>query len=411
MLFHWFVSYFEILRVGLRGLGVAQLERIRIEEEQKNESTGTGIVGSSSSSSSSSFVVLPLPKHQNISSSSLHFPSPSPSKEIPSFRSNFRPKFEVFGQSPTLPSCPQPLPPPFYGHNTSFGSGSTIGSGHSYFPSVQNSCEMNYDRQGSKLHPGLMFHTHIHNEMNTIAPSSTVNGMQKQHYYEEQSHSSKVNVSNTNSSRLNVQIEPPSNQSYNSNCRLNPCPENEKMIGTKRQWPFSLDGPSSPSNCNYPPLIPRIPRLDERTLAAYENGGSGTLRFSTFREGPSGFSAQQLDWKAGMPELNLKNESKENGNLDTVLTLGISTASSSSTTKAKQPLECPASSYQEISDFNMSTHQEYYGDPLFRRGEPVQSQCLYNFFPPKAPLISLLAANSGDRRVGMNDCVDLDLKL
>ncbi|PIA57947.1 hypothetical protein AQUCO_00500104v1 [Aquilegia coerulea] len=405
-------------KIPQRGLGVAQLEKIRLEEEQKNEAavvggTGTSIVGSSSSTSPSSFVVLPLPKHHNISSSSLPFPSSSSPKELPPFKSNFRPKFEVFGQSPTIPSCLQPPHPPFYGHNTSFGGGSTIVGGHSYFPSVLNSCEMSYDRECAKLHPGLMFHTHMHNDLNPIGPSSTLNGMQKQHYHQEQSHSSKVNVATTISSGLNVQIEPPSNQSYNSNYRLTPWPENEKMIGTKRQWPFSLDNPSSPSNCNYPPLIPRIPRMDERPLASYENGGALRFEagFSSFREGPSGFSAQQVDWKAGMPELNLKNNSKENVALDTVLSLGISTPASSSTTKAKQPLECPTSSYQEFSDFNTSTHQEYYGDPLFRRGEPVQSQCMYNFFPPKTPQIGVLAANSGDQRVGISDCVDLDLKL
>ncbi|KAF9588688.1 hypothetical protein IFM89_014564 [Coptis chinensis] len=361
-------------KIPQRGLGVEQLEKIRIEEQHKNNPAA-----SAANLGSSSFPFAPHSQHRNQSSSSIPFHQQS-STELRSFR----PHFSVFGASSAILGAsssinPPPLPsqPVVYGQNSSNplgGGGSTI-ERHSCLTNVLNSSEFSYDKEGYKVNHGLVFQTHLHSELNPIGSSSIL--MQRQNEQQQQNHSI-------------------------------------KMIGMKRPWPFSLDNQPTPSfQCNFPMFVPPICGLDERSPR--ENGGTLLLEpgKSSCRDGPPGLSEPLFDWRAGIPDPNWSNGSKEYGAIDTVLTLGLPTATSSSTTtKPRQPLEISAYTHPEVSDFNTSPLEEYYGEPVFQRGVlSTQSQHFYCFFPPKSPQISHMASNSRDQRSKISDAVDLNLRL
>ncbi|XP_076882547.1 uncharacterized protein LOC143531042 [Bidens hawaiensis] len=88
-----------------------------------------------------------------------------------------------------------------------------------------------------------------------------------------------VNVSaNTASSCsspvLNFQIELPSNQSYCGNNFQSLWPEEEKMVGMKRPYPFSLENMPIPSfHCKFPSAY--VSRSDE--YASCSNGGTASI--------------------------------------------------------------------------------------------------------------------------------------
>ncbi|KAL5729965.1 hypothetical protein ACHQM5_002852 [Ranunculus cassubicifolius] len=424
-------------KIPQRGLGVAQLEKIRLEEQQKNEEAAPVAVVRSPP-----LVFVSLPQYHNHSS-----PSVPPPKDIRSFKQQPRPNFHGFGQSLTIPQPPPPprppsqrimypqnhfdpfgqsptiAPPPappsqplVYGHNdyrNPFGRGASPLGSHSYSPSVLNSCELRYDRDhGSKLNPGLMFQARLHNDLNHngsstspamqnqlnhIGPSSA-SMLQNQGFHLHQNQFIKENVSNSSiSSGLNLQIEPPSNQSYHSNNNQTPTwPEDDKTIGMKRSLPFSQENPQCSSfPSHHLPFLPLNFGLDER-LSSHNNGATMSFerRNLISREGPLGFIAHQPEWRLGLPEKNTGNEE-----VDTVLTLGLP-AACSPTTKAKQPIE-----------FSSSSYHGFLGNPVFREGESGQSQLTYSFFPPKAPQNGHVAGHSGNQRSEITDRVDLNLKL
>ncbi|KAK9150349.1 hypothetical protein Syun_008658 [Stephania yunnanensis] len=107
------------------------------------------------------------------------------------------------------------------------------GQGHGFLPNMWSTFELNTDSEDKKLDPGFL--------NVTKKPGLQV----------------KLSMSIPQSSGLNLQIEPPSNQSYTSNFTAPLWHEEYKMIGMKRQWPFSLDNPPGPLlNSNFPPFFP-----------------------------------------------------------------------------------------------------------------------------------------------------------
>lgn len=148
-------------RVPQRGLGVAQLEKIRLEEQQKNDAVVAIFPSSSplSPTKSSSYLSLPIPdfRHSNRSSSS--FPSPSPV--------NFSSCSSMFG--PPLPVLNMPVKDsftvPLVDHANSGGSETGLSAvtileqGNAL--KWQNSCEYFLEKENYGIDPGLAFRSNF----------------------------------------------------------------------------------------------------------------------------------------------------------------------------------------------------------------------------------------------------------
>nr|DAD21139.1 TPA_asm: hypothetical protein HUJ06_022602 [Nelumbo nucifera] len=223
-------------KIPQRGLGVAQLEKIRLEEQQKKDAAAVAVVPSSPC------IVVPLPPGPPLnpyqSQSSIPFQS-SPA-DLSSSSSLFRqtPPIPISSLDLFVPPPPLPTTTPLYGlpgnHPGGAGRGvaatmddsaATVADG--YFPTMWNSHEFT---EGSKLDPGFTFRSHLQNETNNIWPRPII--MQRKQPQQQHS-SSMVNVASvtSSSSELNLQMEPPSNQSYYNNYTLPLLPEEEKVCG------------------------------------------------------------------------------------------------------------------------------------------------------------------------------------
>ncbi|KAK9150393.1 hypothetical protein Syun_008702 [Stephania yunnanensis] len=215
-------------KIPQRGLGVAQLEKIRLEEQQKGNSHSN---------------------HQ--STSAIVFAPPSPTD-----LSSFRPS------TPISPSNFEKLSPPpsisstslLYGHNNGethdlgVSAAMAEGQGHGFLPNMWSTFELNTDSEDKKLDPGLEFGQSVINESNQLWPPLLMQRKQEPPQPRQQYITSKVMAQFSNqkflndllvflfsdvtkkpglqvklsmsipqSSGLNLQIEPPSNQSYTSN--------------------------------------------------------------------------------------------------------------------------------------------------------------------------------------------------
>ncbi|KAK3030269.1 hypothetical protein RJ639_039852, partial [Escallonia herrerae] len=104
-------------------------------------------------------------------------------------------------------------------------------------------------------------------------------------------------------------MEPPSNQSYSGNNYTNLWPGEEKMVGMKRPYPFSVDNAPGPSfNSKFPPVYVS-PISGPHESAPCTNGGSINIEPANpvLREHPLSPSS--------MSEPNQGNVTKENGGL------------------------------------------------------------------------------------------------
>ncbi|KAL3849245.1 hypothetical protein ACJIZ3_011127 [Penstemon smallii] len=180
-----------------RGLGVAQLERIRIEEQQREDALQTANVLANNNNNNNN---LPSPNS---------FFRPSP-------------EIEISNQSPVR--IPSQL--------------NVISShGHGNWPRLLNS-EYYLEIEKQRLdHHGFAFGVNL--------PYGSV--PQRSHQI-QQHFSSMVNAPST---VPRSQTEPPSNQSFRSNYyHTLMIPEEDKMFGMKRPYPFFLETPQAPSfNC------------------------------------------------------------------------------------------------------------------------------------------------------------------
>lgn len=203
-------------KVPQRGLGVAQLEKIRIEEQQKKGSSNTTNISSPTHSPSLPTAPFPNYSHNKQSKSSIPFRPLSPSSN-PIFRSCSIPDIENFH----LGSVP-PL------NNPSNGGGFDVGwpliptncNVNVTFPMFWNPYEFSHDRkeensrldnQGLTSLPSLS----LPYESCPIGPLPDLLTRGQQY----QQTSSLVNISSMNhssSSVLSFPVEPPSNQSYRS---------------------------------------------------------------------------------------------------------------------------------------------------------------------------------------------------
>ncbi|KAI3994867.1 hypothetical protein MKX01_037418 [Papaver californicum] len=384
-------------KIPQRGLGVAQLEKIRLEEQQKKDS--------------SVFVPSLLPhNHQSSSSvSSISFSQScstinnvSTTSSTSLFRSQPSISYSNFDlYIPPPPPPPQPISLPktntFYGYPLPEDSEN---GGSSYSSSAMGvSCE--FDVDGRNVDPNRFT---IGSHTNTIWPSIKI--QQQSKYQQHQPPFTRVNVSlpTSSSSRLNIQMEPPSNQSfYNNYAASQMCPEEDKMVGMKRSWPFAMDNlPLSSFPYKLPNFGPQIYRLDESSSCVNGSMFNFEPGNTIFREGPSN-SAPPLFVERRISSFELN--PKEAGVLERdFLTLGPPPTNSSLTSfKAKHPLVFPVPPHQDFAEFDIPPFQIY--------NEEEHHQPPYSFFPPEGQHVSNMASKSKDQRGEVGDNLDLSLRL
>ncbi|KAK8506437.1 hypothetical protein V6N13_016367 [Hibiscus sabdariffa] len=383
-------------KVPQRGLGVAQLEKIRIEEQQKKDasilpSSQSPVVVSPPRATHKSLVPVPAPASC--------FPLPIPSF-LPS-SSMVRPPFsmmntDIVGAANTVPlTC----------------NGSVVHNGQNKLWGSYDCEYTNIEKECSGLDPGLAFRTNLSlpYESEPIWPLPGLMQRAAQQTYQQTPSIVNLSARTSSTSVVSFQMEPPSNQSYYGNCT--PLfPEDDKVVGMKRSYPFSLDNaPGPPIYSKYPPIVPSI---NGQVEAASSSNGS-TFNFEpgtpSFREGPS-CSTSNMESKS-------KKSIKQNGTFDgDFLSLAPpATTPMCSSSKFKHPPAMLPYYNCELPDLESLAYQASFEDLIVRRGVGGVNQSYrpyYSFLPPamvqidRATTISMTNCKGGE--VGH---VDLDLKL
>ncbi|CAN4075570.1 unnamed protein product [Withania somnifera] len=384
-------------KIPQRGLGVAQLERIRMEGEEEqhkkdaNYQTPNVLAQNTNVMSKCLVVECPFPLASTTDLSLKNFV----------FRSNasglvldgFRPK--TLQSSKTM----------------------NIGGGESSWSSVSGpgsdkcpklwSCEHSPERESQQGNRhGVVFGPNVDlpNELhNPILPVSSV--LQRSQQYQQSSRSSSMmNISSgiSSSSVLNYQMEPPSNQNYCSCNYVSLCPEEVKMVGMKRPYSFSPEFPPVPAfHCKFPPgnvsLASRSPESASCSCECAASLESGNL---LKREAPSGSRT--------LSESKPRNVVRQNKALNgDFLTLAPPTAafpyqrSSNSTLKSREILPLESVTCQGVAEEPTTS------SALSRS---VQ-QPLYGFFPTEKVQISQEGTNKRNCHIEVGGNVDLNLKL
>ncbi|KAK7272571.1 hypothetical protein RJT34_29250 [Clitoria ternatea] len=372
-------------KVPQRGLGVAQLEKIRLEEQQKRDAAL--VLPSNSSSSLTKPPYLPLPinnfdhsNHQQ--SSTLPLPCGPPSD----FRSLQQQQHMDGKFSTTVPLA---------------NSAGFEEAGHKNPTKWWSSYEIDFDKDNFVVDQGLPF-----------LPSLPLpNWVQRTPQYQPQTCSSMVNVSSGISSTTPVpvphfSIEPPSNQNFSGNSV--PVRPVEKLIGLKRPYPFSLDFPHAPA-FNY--KLPAFAEMRTNAKAPCNNGSGFNFDAgnSSSRETPSCSGSNS--------EPNSKKRNKENENFKGDF---LSLAPPS-------PPSCPPSKFKTSSSF-LAFHNQGYPEfeSLSYQGN-VEDQTptppMYRLFnQQKQPLYSLFLPEAKEEQIGqttgriqncheVGESIDLNLKL
>ncbi|XAR56496.1 hypothetical protein NMG60_11037012 [Bertholletia excelsa] len=269
-----------------RGLGVAQLEKIRLEEQLKKDASAavlspkSSFVSTSDNSSSGMAVQRPTTNFRhNPSPSSIPIPPPSSATDLSSTTNPiFRKPSSVPNMNVLHPSS-VPLPKPSNaGGGGEIGWPGISGLGLNSWPRLWIGDHIVEGGNDGLDDPGFVFrpNTTLPCDSSPIWPSPPAGVMQRTQQFQMQ--------------------------------------QEEKMVGMKRPCPFSLDNPSGPSlACKLPSLYFSPPTRSDES-ASPGNGGPANVEpsnsvFSTmFRERPSSSTF--------FPEPRQKKVAQQNGNLD-----------------------------------------------------------------------------------------------
>ncbi|XP_065864517.1 uncharacterized protein [Euphorbia lathyris] len=335
-------------KVPQRGLGVAQLEKIRLQDQQNKKDF--------KSPSPPQQQPIPFPTYHSYSS----IPDISSPNSILRLQNNINSNFNA-------------LQPP-----------NKIWNSSSEFNLEKENCEV--------IDPGLAL-------SNPIWPLHTL--MQRSHFH--QSPPSMMNVSSrssSSSSLLNLHMELPSNQ--NNSYAVSLWPEEDKMVGMKRSYPFALEntttttGPSY--HCKLPTIIHPFGRSEETTSFAI-NGA--TILNPNFRS---------CDWK--------KNK-KENGDFNgDFLTLGPPPTTSLTSPNSKlqtQTHHLLPFHHSETFDFSSLPYQGNIEDEIDQEtaGTSVGNgvQPFYSFLPPAIIQIGQTITTCNGAADFGDNVIDLSLRL
>lgn len=422
-------------KVPQRGLGVAQLEKIRLEEQHKKDAalqaanvlTPNSII---SPSNSSSCLAVQCPTFRSTISSSTAVPllPPSPTDHLPSLNSMFRPAPSIPNVE-ILPPKAVPLSKPL---NVSSGGEKDWSAavptpapapGHGTWSRVWNG-DYNLEGENQRLdHHGFRYRPNVNIAYESTTPFVPLpNLMQRSPQIQPPSPSSVVNISTGISSSpvMNFQMEPPSNQNIPAYNNYTPLwPEEEKMIGMKRPYPFSIETPPAPAfHFKYPPtyVVPTS-RLDEAASCSNRSCVSTDRGFAVIRECPARPNTVSEPAKFG------HGDREQGGGLHgDFLTLAPPTISSSSpqlSSKHKQSLansgfhSCELSEYLPRPSCQGSTDDAVQGQGS---SKPIHQPSFFTFFPsPKQQRqighSSTTLATNSNNSTDAGENIDLSLKL
>ncbi|KAF9666604.1 hypothetical protein SADUNF_Sadunf16G0246000 [Salix dunnii] len=222
-------------KVPQRGLGVAQLEKIRLEEQQKNDVSVNLPSPPPISLTKPSNLSMPIQNiYESRSTSTPYLP------DLSSPGSLFRPEnVELINSNSTIPLA------------NSVGWLSAAVQGQKNAPKMWNSSDYNHEKENFWVDPALAFRYNLNlpYESNPIWPLPSLIQRAQQHRQHSSSPCSMVNASSGSSSSSSwqtFQMEPPSNQiSYENYIPV--WIEEEKMVGKKRARPLSLGNPPGSS--------------------------------------------------------------------------------------------------------------------------------------------------------------------
>ncbi|KAH7859638.1 hypothetical protein Vadar_003615 [Vaccinium darrowii] len=385
-------------KVPQRGLGVAQLEKIRLEEQQKKD-------GSISSP-------ISFPSPSNSSQNFRHNPSPSlvpfPPPPLPTDLSTPN---SLFRQDSSIPNIDflHPLHPRPDGDGGEIGWPSIPGLGQGYLPKFWNGDH--YDLEGENH--GLAFRSNVKLPFESKSIWAPPVVIQRGHKIQQQPPSTSLSMVNVSSGTSSLsQMEPPSNQSFYGKNNTPMWSEEEKMVGRKRSYPFS---PENIPGLSFPCKVPSA-FVQPTNRSNEPSGGNGSTvnvelsnpSFSNlFREGSSSSTV--------LPELNPKKATKENEDLnEDFLTLAPpTTAVPRPSSKSKHPSMFLNPHRQELPDFESLPFQGKVASPfhLPRLGGSTQQQPFYSFYPPAKARISPVTTTVSGCSSVVGENLDLNLKL
>ncbi|XP_011098254.1 uncharacterized protein LOC105176957 [Sesamum indicum] len=284
-------------KVPQRGLGVAQLEKIRLEEQQKKESLQVANILAKNSVGSSSdnaqFLAVQCSKFR---------PGLSPLHKSD-------PNLEILHENSVQ------IPKNLNAGGGEIGVEAISSPGHENRPIWWNG-EYNLPGEKQRLGThGFAFEPQVslpYQSNSPFLPLPVVPQRSQQFQWPCSSSSSVMNSSTgiSASSILSSQMEPPSNQSSRGNNYVPSWSEEEKMVGMKRSYPFLVESqPSRSLHCNFhPSYAASLSRSDE--FDSCSNGYKAHMepRNKCVRESSSNSSPQ--------PEQNPSEVTRDKGMLN-----------------------------------------------------------------------------------------------
>lgn len=350
-------------KIPQRGLGVAQLEKIRLEEQRKREA----VVAANALANNAIGSV-------NDAAPSLAVPSPC-----------FGPLPANFESPNTLFRSPPSIPIQISNHLNGGVEDASLqaisGSGNGIWSRLWNGGD--YSLGAAFPQGNLQF------ESNAVAAP-----MPQRSFRFHQPATPVVNPSAV----LTSYMEPPSNQNiHGSNC-ASLWPEEYKMVGMKRSYPFSLERPPARSFFGHfdPSSIASKSRSDE--LPSCSNG------YTTQTEARNIYMSFSRDGRPNsslLPEQNPREVLRDGWRLNgDFLTLAPPAAAlPASNSKHKYPLDFSSSEGPEENTRN----QVHHSGPSRSREEP------FSFFPVRSDIDETALVNNGSGEKG--ETIDLNLKL
>ncbi|KAK3036293.1 hypothetical protein RJ639_031265, partial [Escallonia herrerae] len=279
----------------------------------------------------------------NIPPAPIPLPPPPPPPPLPP---DLRSPNPIYKPAPLIPNVDHlrpnsvPFSKPMNVGGGEIGWSRNLGSGHGNWPRLWNG---EYNVQGENHRLDQHWYEYRPNMIFPYDSNARVwplpNVVQRSQQFQQPSSSS--------------MMEPPSNQSYSGSNYTNSWPEEEKMVGMKRPYPFSVDNAPGPSfNSKFPPVyVSPISGPDES--APCTNGGSINIEPANpiLRENPLSSSS--------MSEPNQRNVTKENGGLNgEFLTLAPpATAQPHSSSKQKYLSPYLSQLSRELPEFDILPYQ------------------------------------------------------
>ncbi|KAI3457394.1 hypothetical protein Pfo_014057 [Paulownia fortunei] len=390
-------------KVPQRGLGVAQLEKIRLEEQRKREALqaanvlANNAIGSASDTAPCLAVQCP-----SFGPSLSHSPNSVP---LPPSPTNFPSPNALYRSAPSVPIQ---ITNQLNGGGGEIGLQTVSSPGNGSMPRLWNS---EYNLEGEKQrvdHLGFAFGPQVNLQYESNAPVLPLPSVPQRSYQFQRPPSPVVNASSgiSPSSVLSSQMEPPSNQSLRGNNYTSLRPEEDKMVGMKRSYPFSLESPPAPSfPGNFQPTY-AAPRSRSDELPSCSSGYTAQMepRNKYMRNGPSNSST--------VPERNPSDVMRDDGRLNgDFLTLAPPAAASPPlNSKHKHPSDYSGHQGPDLSDFKCLPNQENLKSQIHQLGPSGSKEQPFSFFPIKSQVDQTTTrVSSGNGEKG--EKIDLSLKL